>query len=138
MSGCDATMSSMYNGPPIADEVNPSTEEIRAWAYSGAVEPMEDWDIIIAVPRDLPLLLELVGDGGCPARQYLLGSLYCLVGHSDRSDPRLEDAIRTAEATTEPWLTTWARRFRAVKERPDAFNRQDWCGLPGYATRPIG
>jgi hypothetical protein len=42
---------------------------------------MEDWDIIVADLPNLELLLALVGDQACPAREYLLGSLYCLVGH---------------------------------------------------------
>lgn len=59
----------------------------RAWAYSGAFEPMRDWDVVIADVDNVELLLELIGDETCPAREYLLDGLYCLFGHSDRTDP---------------------------------------------------
>lgn len=70
----------MHDGPRIVDEVNPTRDEIRAWAYSGAVEPMEDSDVIIADLENLDLLLDLVSDPACLSRRYLLGTLYCLVG----------------------------------------------------------
>lgn len=81
------------------DVFNPTPGEIRAWAYSRACEPMQDWDLIVAGMDNLELLLELVGDQACPGRKYLLDSLYCLVGHADRSEPRLlraADGARTS------------------------------------------
>ena len=113
----------MYDGPPMADEINPTTGEIRAWAYSGA--------------DDLTLLLQLVGDVDCPARHYLLGVLYCLVGHSDRDDPRVRAAVAAAEVAENPWLSTWARRVGDVRAHPDSFTRRDWCGWDGLSTRPV-
>jgi hypothetical protein len=107
----------VYDGPPIADEANPT---------------------IIAEPENLAFLLDLVADRGCPSRRYLLGSLYCMVGHSDRSDPRLETGVAAAQQMTDPWLTTWASRVRQVMYQPESFNRADWCGWPGYADRPEG
>ncbi|MCV7115518.1 hypothetical protein [Mycolicibacterium setense] len=65
--------------PSFVDVVNPKPGEIRAWAYSGACEQMQDWDLIVADVDNLELLLELVGDQACHARKYLLDSLYCLV-----------------------------------------------------------
>jgi hypothetical protein len=129
-------MTTVYDGPPIADVANPTPDEIRAWAYRGAVEPMQDWDILIAEPGNLPVLVELVADCECPSRKYILRSLYCLVGHSDRPDFRLRDAVTTAEEATDPWLTTWAHRVRELIDQPARFNRQDWCGFPGYAEQP--
>jgi hypothetical protein len=56
------------------DDVNPTDDEIRRWAYSGALEPMQDFDIIIADPEHLPTLINLVSDMGCHRHEYLLGS----------------------------------------------------------------
>lgn len=123
----------MYDGPRIADEVNPTQDEIRAWAYSGAVEPMQDWDILVAEPENLDLLLELVGDTACPARQYLLGSLYCTVGHSDRNDSRLMKAATDAAASPDGQVSAWGRRAGHVLTHPSEFNRADWCGWQGDA-----
>ncbi|GHH62424.1 hypothetical protein GCM10017774_90140 [Lentzea cavernae] len=128
----------MRHVPTFEDEVNPTPDELRAWAYSDAPEPMQDWDTLIAEPGNLPLLLQLVADPTCPSRSYILASLYCFVGHYDRSAPELRDAIALAEQTDVPWLTTWARRARQVIDHPESFNRSDWCGWPGYATRPAG
>ena len=121
----------MNDGPRIVDEVNPTRDEIRAWAYSGALEPMQDWDIIIAEPENLDLLLDLARDAACPARRYLLGSLYCTVGHCDHDDPRLKTAATLAEASSDASVSTWGRRARHVLAYPSAFNRDDWCGWQG-------
>lgn len=119
------------------DEVNPTDDEIRRWAYSGAPEPMEDFDIIVADPEHLSALMALVGDPECPQRAYLLGSLYCLVGHTDLTDLRLTLALVTASASPDSWLRTWAMRAGAVVADPASRNRDDWCGWRGYRTRPV-
>ena len=128
----------MSGGPSFADVVNPTSDEIRAWAYSGRTAPMEDWEIIIAEPANVSLFITLVADTLCPSRSYILLSLYCTVGHSDRSGPWLHEAVLTAEHSTEPWLRTWARRVREIVERPESFDRKDWCGWPGYVDGPPG
>jgi hypothetical protein len=99
---------------------------------------MEDWDVIIAGPANVPLFITLVADTLCPSRSYILRSLYCTVGHCDRSGPWLDEAVLTAEHANEPWLRTWARRVREIVERLEFFDRKDWCGWPGYADRPSG
>ncbi|TCO49030.1 hypothetical protein EV646_1037 [Kribbella antiqua] len=91
----------------------------------------------MAEPEHLELLVRLVEDPACPARRWLLGSLYCTVGHTDHTDPRIAAAIGEAERSTEPWLTTWARRSRHVLENPENFDRDDWCGSDTLATRPV-
>ncbi|GAT00347.1 uncharacterized protein RMCFA_0461 [Mycolicibacterium fortuitum subsp. acetamidolyticum] len=124
--------------PRFVDVVNPTPDEIRAWAYSGAFEPMQDWDLVIADVDNLQLLLELIGDQACPARDYLLGSLYCLFGHSDRTDPRLLSAADAAQTGSDPWIATWGRRVCRVVENPSEFNRADWCDWDGYRLTPNG
>lgn len=128
----------MPDEPSFVDVVNPTPEEIRAWAYSGAFEPMQDWDLIIADVDNLELLLELVGDPVCSAREYLLGSLYCMVGHSDRTDPRLLRTAEAAQESSDGWISTWGRRVCQVTEHPSDFNRADWCGLDGFRSNPGG
>lgn len=126
-----------YDGPPIQDVYSPSGEDIRSWAYSGTDWPEQDWDIFMAEPEHLLLLMSLIEDRQCPARGTLLQSLYCTVGHTDHTDPRIEAAVETAESSTDPWLTTWARRARRVLDHPADFNRDDWCGLETFAARPV-
>ncbi|WP_370971717.1 hypothetical protein [Amycolatopsis sp. cg9] len=119
------------------DSFNPTDAEIRAWAYSGEDEPMQDWDILLARPEHLPLLLELAGDPACPARETLLSSLYCVVGHTPAKDVFRESA-QAAERSGDAWLETWARRVHEILDNPGTFTRSDWCGFPGYATKPVG
>ncbi|MEU7790987.1 hypothetical protein [Amycolatopsis sp. NPDC049159] len=119
------------------DSFHPTDAEIRAWAYSGEDEPMQDWDILLAEPGNLPLLLELAGDPACPARETLLGSLYCVVGH-EQSKEQFRETAEVAARSGNAWLETWARRVREILDHPEAFNRKDWCGFPGYATKPTG
>jgi hypothetical protein len=119
------------------DEVNPTDEELRRWAYSDAEEPCEDFDIVIADPAHLTVLTELVGDSSCPKRKYLLGSLYCLVGHSDLTDPRVLTGVQRVARSSEPWLRTWAMRASSVIQDPASRKRDDWCGWRGLRTEPV-
>ena len=121
----------------FADVVNPTASEIEAWAYNDAPEPMEDFQVIVADPEFATALVGLVGDPECPKRAYLLGSLYCLVGHTPHGDERLHEAVLIAEGSSDPWLSTWARRSRHVINHPDDFNRDDWCGWNGLRTTPM-
>jgi hypothetical protein len=118
------------------ETADPTPDELRRWAYSSAPEPMMDFDVIVAEPDLLPTLLDLVAEPQCPARRYLLGSLYCLVGHSDLGDPRIEAATRQAQVSDDAWLRTWGRRARAVIDHPAARDRAEWCGWSGLRTRP--
>lgn len=128
----------MPDEPSFVDVVNPTPEEIRDWAYSGAFEPMQDWDLVIADMDNLELLLALIGDQACSARKYLLDSLYCLVGHSDHTDHRLLVAAETARTASDAWIATWGRRVYQIVEHPSDFNRWDWCGQDGYRSNPDG
>jgi hypothetical protein len=96
------------------------------------------WDIIIADLENLELLLDLVGDPACPSRRYLLGSLYCLVGHSDRADSRLASASIAATKSSDEWVAAWGRRVRRVLADPSEFKRDDWCGWQGLRVDPEG
>jgi hypothetical protein len=126
----------MHGGPRFADEVKPTQAEIRAWAHSGASEPMQDWDIVIAEPENLEVPVELVGDPTCPSPSYLLGSLYCLAGHSDPMDQRIRSAADDAARSSESWLQTWAMPVQHLLANPDDIRRSDWCGWDGFRTRP--
>jgi hypothetical protein len=119
------------------DEVNPTPDELRTWAYSAEAEPTQDFDILVAEPAMLPTLLEAVGDVSCPKRSYLLGSLYCLVGHTPLDDPRLGAAVDAAGAASDAWVRTWAARASEVIADPASRNRDDWCNDEGLRTRPV-
>ena len=98
---------------------------------------MEDFQIIVADPELASTLLDLVADPGCPKRQYALGSLYCLVGHTPHGDERLAQAVLLAERNEDPWLRTWAKRTRHVVRHPKTSTQQTGATLTGYRlSRP--
>ena len=118
------------------DEVNPTDDELVRWAYSGALEPYEDFDIVIADPEHLDTLVKLVADPDCPTREYLLGSLYCTIGHSDLADPRIDAAVQTALGSADPWVARCAERVRRLLAEPATRVRDDWCGWQGLRKTP--
>ncbi|MFD9888339.1 hypothetical protein ACFWY9_03295 [Amycolatopsis sp. NPDC059027] len=132
----------MENEPQFEDVVNPTAAEITAWAYTpGAEQPMEDWDLILAL-TDKGLLLELVADPSCPQREILLSCLYIYTGDAVRARYRtsperdLLAVLAQAEKYDEPWLTTWAKRTRALMAAPETFDYDAWCG-EGLARSPV-
>jgi hypothetical protein len=58
--------------------------------------PRVDFDIVIAEPENAEELVELASDVACPAHDYVLGCLYCMVGRSDLADARIADAAHQA------------------------------------------
>ncbi|MFI8347660.1 hypothetical protein [Streptomyces sp. NPDC085596] len=69
------------------DVVNPTPEEMTAWAYAPEAQPpvSQDWDIIATRPAFGSLFLTLTADRKCPHRRFFLCCLYLLAG----------DAVRT-------------------------------------------
>jgi hypothetical protein len=120
------------------DPLNPTEHEIRAWAsVPEAVEPLQDWDLILESDARDELYLELAS-AGIANRRYFLHILYLIVG--DASRPILEDDVRTklaarasrivsaAAASNDPELTTLATRAAHLAAHPESFDYAAWCG----------
>ncbi|GII33876.1 hypothetical protein [Planotetraspora mira] len=129
--------------PAFEDRANPTAAEIRRWAFSADAEhPMQDWDLMVATPDLAPHLLILVADRKCPQRTFLLGCLYLLAGDAVRTQyrtlakDRLAKLTREADELGDSWTRTWARRTRALVEKPATFDYDAWCGR-GLARVPI-
>lgn len=126
----------------FADPAAPTAEEIRAWAACSDVEPMEDWDLVLANLRHADLLVELVVDENCPSRRYVLGALYVLVGEAVRSEFRkvspadLEPVLAKAAASANAWAECWAARAARLIANPAEFDYAAWCA-GGLAKRPM-
>ncbi|PXY20514.1 hypothetical protein BAY59_31140 [Prauserella coralliicola] len=117
--------------------------EFMTWAYEPlTLAPRQDYDLELAVVDFAPLLLEMASDPACPKRDYVLGVLYILAGEAVRSGFRspsrsqLEQVVQQAERAVDPWVTTWARRTRALIATPETFEYTAWCGH-GLAGRPV-
>lgn len=126
----------------FADPADPKAEEIRAWARCNDLEPMEDWDLVLADLRHADLLVEVVADEACLSRRYLLTSLYALVGTAVRNgfaavpQADLEAVLAKARATGNAWLGTWADRSERLIADPAEFDYALWCA-GGLAKRPM-
>jgi hypothetical protein len=44
----------------FVDPLNPAPEELRRWALSRDLEPMQDWDLILAYEANGDVLIDLV------------------------------------------------------------------------------
>lgn len=126
----------------FADPADPTAAEIRAWAACNDLEPMEDWDLVLADLRHADLLVELVADEDCRSRRYLLTALYALVGTAVRDgfaavpQPDLEAVLAKGRATGTAWLRTWADRSARLIANPTEFDYALWCA-GGLAKRPM-
>ncbi|WP_436492742.1 hypothetical protein [Actinokineospora sp. HUAS TT18] len=127
--------------PGFIDCVNPTPAEITAWAYRDSLEPMQDWQLIITTPAEAPTVMTLVADPACPTRGYLLLSLYefaRLAAHSDEDGwrPTLDALLLRSDSSTDPWITTWARRTRDHLLVTDQRERVAWP-VDRFAATPV-
>jgi hypothetical protein len=121
----------------FGDVVNPTIDELRAWATSGEPHPMQDWDVVLSVHEPGDDLLDLVEAG--PEAQFFLRCLYIRAGDSVRTGrgETLSRLIDSAGARPHEWLRTWARRADMLVREPVSFSYAAWCD-GGLATTPDG
>jgi hypothetical protein len=118
----------------MRDPHNPTDYELRAWAAEpGAVEPVQDWDVMIAGLPHPALYVEMAGDYGCPNRAYFLRVLYLLVGDAVRTEFRVRsrDEVLTllerSRRVRHPAVQAWRHRARALLDDPSTFDYDAWC-----------
>jgi hypothetical protein len=126
----------------FVDPANPTEEELRRWALSGDLEPMQDWDVMLADEANGDVLIDLIEEAMRPAT--FLRSLYVLAGDGVRtafhscSRQSLERLVERASGSEHPWVRTWGPRTEALIAHPETFNYSDWCdgGLAANPTAP--
>ncbi len=115
---------------------NPLSDDIAKWAYDPpALEPVQDWDLIL---RDVPYesrYMKLASSEDCPKREYFLSLLYLIVGDTVRTGYRtrsredLERLLALAETEFPSyWLRLWVQRAKELMANPETFRYDDWCG----------
>jgi hypothetical protein len=126
----------MQAGEPFfADDVNPTGEELRVWAYAHAYVPFEDFHMVLDGPEVLPIVVACAQDSDCPSRGFLLESLYCTVGHLIPHDrARVRTVAVAARDSTDAAVRTWARRALRVIDGVEPMDRDQWCGWSSLAT----
>lgn len=114
---------------------NPTAEDLSEWAYDPtAVEPVQDWDLILEhCPYEL-LYLKFASSNDCPEQEYFLALLYLIVGYAvrtryqARSRDDVEKLIALAERSFSSYcLRLWVRRSRELIASPESFRFDDWC-----------
>jgi hypothetical protein len=126
----------------MRDLWNPSPDNVRAWARDPeSMEPVQDWDLVLATARHDKAYLELASDPDCPTRVYFLQILYLIVGDAvrtgfrtaDRSD--IEALLTRGAAYSHPDIGRWRQRSTDLLAHPEAFSYDEWCA-GGLARAP--
>ena len=110
----------------MRDPFQPTTDEIRAWAYDAdSLCPEEDWDLIISGRGHDELFWTLASDSQCPKRHFFLECL-ALNLPPDATDPsELEPFYSRAEKSCDPVLEEWAASWkRTIQHRRRAIERR--------------
>jgi len=122
----------------FVDEGNPTIAELRLWAASALLQPMQDWDLIVSLHEPSDELLDLV-EGSESGADFFLSCLYIKAGDAVRAGhpERLERVLDSAKNREHRWLQTWVRRTQALVSSPDSFDYGAWCD-GGLAADPEG
>lgn len=119
----------------------PEPESIREWAYDpDAIEPVQDWDLVIShLPYD-ELYVELAADNTCPKWEYFMGLMYLIAGDAVRtgyrseSKERVEHLISCTESIPRHRFHLLRTRYREICSHPEKFDYDDW-ELNGWVVR---
>ena len=74
------------------ENTNPTSEEVRKWAYSEDDWPHDEWDLFLSWTREVDLFIELATDNECPKKDFFLHMLYYLVG-TTYGEPEKSDKL---------------------------------------------
>lgn len=121
----------------FANPVDPTADELRAWAYQPDSVPLEsmpaDWDLLLAGDQLIGTLFDLAMDRTCPARRFALHCLYIYAADGIRTNfrahprRRLRRFVEQAEQDGDEAMTVWAHNTRVLLSRPQLFDYHDWC-----------
>src|SRR5687767_6942080 len=112
-----------------AISLNPTAEELEAWAYDDSSLAPTDFDLFLGHDLHLhDLVLKLAADARCKPRRLFLSTLYVISGDAVRTGYRhvkqkhLARLVEQAEHLGEQLTSTWASRTRRLQEHPEEFD----------------
>lgn len=121
----------------FANPVDPTADELRAWAYQPDSVPLEsmpaDWDLLLSGDQLIGTLFDLAMDRACPARRFALHCLYIYAADGIRTNfrahprRRLRKFVEQAEQDGDELMAVWAHNTRVLLARPQLFDYRDWC-----------
>jgi hypothetical protein len=131
----------------FANPVDPTAEELRAWAYQPDTVPLEampaEWDLLLSTDELAGTLLDLAMDRSCPARRFALHCLYIYAADGVRQNAtghrkrRMRKFIERADQWGDDLMQTWAHNCRVLMDRPELLDYSEWCegGLVRHPRR---
>ena len=118
-------------GPVFERATAPTVDELKVWADSDAMQPMQDWDVMIWDSDELAdQFFELARAGACRKNRYFLHLLYGRVGgavRSDRVDSSIRQLVERSARAGDQGLGLLAERAQYLLENPATFDYGDWC-----------
>ena len=121
-------MNMKFNNP-----YNSSFEEIEEWAFMpDAIEPEQNWDIIVNWLRYPDLILSLASEDICPRQGYFRHLLYVIVGQavrgkfSNRKMHEIDVLFDHAKEYHHPVIKKWKEDTAKIIKKPDQFEYNDW------------
>jgi len=118
----------------FADPWNPSSTEVRAWAYTVDAEaPCEDWDLALAWAGHERDYLEFAADPNCPNQAFFLHVIYFMVGNAVRAgyrnvpQPVVQGFVDLVANTRSKPLRLWRERSLRLLKNPAEFQYDAWC-----------
>jgi hypothetical protein len=118
----------------FADPWNPSSTEVRAWAYTAdSPVPCQDWDLSLSWASHERDYLEFAADKDCPHSDFFLCVVYRMVGDAVRSrfivasEPLVRGFIELASNHKSKRLRMWRERALYLLKNPEEFNYDAWC-----------
>jgi hypothetical protein len=119
----------------MEDAYDPTEAELRAWAYGqDFMEPVQDFDLMVATESRAELLFEFASDSNCQTKDYFLHCLYLLVGDAVRSKYRttkkktIERIVKQGKESTSDIVLRWSKRSENLVKHPESFSYERWCG----------
>lgn len=113
---------------------NPTSEDIKSWAYSQSEWPHDEWDLFLSWTKEVELFIDLAADHKCPKRGFFLHMLYYLVGVTF-NEPCKADAIAQIEAYVKKAdgqkhgdIRKWVENVDALLKGKQKYEYANWRG----------
>lgn len=117
----------------FANMLNPTISEIRAWAYSDAEEPDQEWGLYLAWKGEIALFLELATDRRCNKQGYFKYLLYFIVVYDFKTAKTVDDKKLALQAYLDKSqqmrhgdIRVWRKDVEALQKDLASFSYETW------------
>lgn len=117
----------------FANMFNPTISEIRAWAYSDAEGPDQEWDLYLTRKGEIALFLELATDHHCNKQGYFKYLLYFVVVYNFKAAKTADDKKLTLQAYLDKSqhirhgdIRVWRKDVEVLQKDLASFSYDQW------------